>query len=365
VKVPFQDLGRLHASVAPELDEALARVVAGSSFVGGPEVASFEQAFAESHGQRFAIGCGSGTDALALALRAAGIGPGDEVVVPAMTFVATAEAVVHCGATPVIVDVDPHSLLLDPEQVERRRSARTRAVLPVHLFGHLVPFEHISAWRESGLVVIEDAAQAHLATSGGEFVGSRSDAACFSFYPGKNLGAFGDGGMVITGDEALAQQVRRLRDHGRQGKYVHDEIGWCSRLDGLQAAVLGVKLRHLAGWTDARRRIADAYAAALAGFHGLSLVPWTEGAVHHLLVVRVDPAARESIQRALTEAGIGSGVHYPIALSEQPSLAQWAVACPVAEAAADELLSLPMDPLLTPADVEHVAGALAAALQGS
>jgi dTDP-4-amino-4,6-dideoxygalactose transaminase len=364
VKVPFQDLGRLHASIAAELDEAVSRVLETSAFVGGSEVADFEQAFAAAHGQRFAIGCGSGTDALALALRAAGIGPGDEVVVPAMTFVATAEAVVHCGATPVIVDVDPDTLLLDPEHVEQRRSSRTRAVMPVHLYGQVVPFEHLAAWRRDGLVVIEDAAQAHLATFDGEFVGARSDAACFSFYPGKNLGALGDGGMVITGDEALARRVRSLRDHGRHGKYVHDEIGWCSRLDGLQAAVLGVKLRQLARWTDARRQIAQAYATSLAGIDDLRLVPWTAGAVHHLLVVRVPPDSREAIQMALAEAGVASGIHYPVPLSKQPSLEPWAVPCPAAEGAATSVLSLPMDPLMTTDDVDYVAGVFEAALGG-
>jgi dTDP-4-amino-4,6-dideoxygalactose transaminase len=365
VKVPFQDLGRLHASIASELDEGVSRVIETSAFVGGSEVAAFEQAFADAHGQRFAIGCGSGTDALALALRASGIGPGDEVVVPSMTFVATAEAVVHCGATPVIVDVDPDTLLLDPEQVERRRSSRTRAVLPVHLYGQVVPFEHLAAWRRDGLVVIEDAAQAHLATFEGEFVGARSDAACFSFYPGKNLGALGDGGMVLTGDETLAVRVRSLRDHGRHGKYVHDEIGWCSRLDGLQAAVLAVKLRQLQRWTDSRRQLARAYATALAGIDEVRLLPWNDGAVHHLLVAMVPPTSREAIQGLLGEAGVGSGIHYPVPLSKQPSLAPWAVSCPVAEAAAESVLSLPMDPLMTGDEVAYVAGVLDAALEGA
>jgi dTDP-4-amino-4,6-dideoxygalactose transaminase len=348
VTVPFLDLSALHASIRPELDAAIDRVLRESAFVGGAEVVAFEEAFGAAHGTGRGAACGSGTDALALALRALGIGPGDEVVVPSMTFVATAEAVVHVGADPVVADVDASTLLLTTESVDAVRTSRTRAVMPVHLYGHVVPFTTLQQWRDSGLLVIEDAAQAHLASWSGRPVGSVGHVACFSFYPGKNLGALGDGGMVISHDDALLDEVRRLRDHGRTSKYEHEVVGWCSRLDGLQAAVLNVKLRHLAEWTEGRRALAEAYADRLAGH----LVPWDDGAVHHLLVARLGPAAsrRDEVQAALKQAGIGSGVHYPVPLSAQPSMAGYAKPCPAAEAAARDVLSLPMDPLF-PVDV--------------
>ena len=354
MSIPFLDLGRLHASIADELDAAWRGVVGESAFIGGERVARFEASFAAAHGLAAAACCGSGTDALVLALRALGVGPGDEVVVPAMTFVATAEAVVHAGATPVLADVDPVTLLLTPDAVDAVRTDRTRAVLPVHLYGHVVPFPHLQAWRSRGLLVVEDAAQAHLATWGGRPVGSVGDAACFSFFPGKNLGALGDGGLVLSQAPTLVDEVRRLRDHGRATKYEHAMIGWCSRLDGLQAAFLDVKLRHLPRWTDARRHAAVRYRSRL----GDLLVPWDEGAVHHLVVVRVSASRREDIAAALRAAGVGTGVHYPLALSQQPSCKPWTRPCPAAERAADEVLSLPIDPLMTDADVDAVCDAL-------
>jgi dTDP-4-amino-4,6-dideoxygalactose transaminase len=359
VSVPFLDLARLHESVRDDLEKAFARVLHASAFIGGEEVQEFERAFASAHGRRAAAGCGSGTDALALALRALGVGPGHEVVVPAMTFVATAEAVVHVGATPVIADVDPASLLLTPETVDAVASERTKAVVPVHLYGHVVPFEHLEAWRRQGLIVVEDAAQAHLGEWRGEAVGTVGHAACFSFYPGKNLGALGDGGMVVSDDAELVDEIARLRDHGRATKYEHDEIGWCSRLDGLQAAFRAAKLGHLPRWTDARRRHAERYRERL----GELLVPWEDGAVHHLLVVRVAAGERARIQADLRAGGVGSGVHYPVSLSRQPSTTSWSKPCPAAEAAADEVLSLPMDPLMSAGDVDRVCDALVTALK--
>jgi dTDP-4-amino-4,6-dideoxygalactose transaminase len=360
VTVPFLDLGRLHESIRPEIDAAIDRVLKGSAFVGGSEVSAFEEAFAEAHGAVAAAGCASGTDALSLALRALDLGPGDEVIVPSMTFVATAEAVSHVGATPVLADVDPVTLLLDPTAVAQARTERTRAVIPVHLYGHVVPFDHLQAWRDSGLLVIEDAAQAHLATWEGRPVGTVGHAACFSFYPGKNLGALGDGGMIVSSDAALVARARILANHGRSSKYLHDELGWCSRLDGLQAAVLHAKLAHLPQWTAGRRAAAGHYLDLLPA--GL-LVPWTEGAVHHLLVVRVDD--REAVQASLSAAGVDTGVHYPGTLSQQPWLAELTGAStPAAERAAAEVLSLPMDPLMTATEVEQVAAAVAAAVVG-
>jgi len=348
--VPFQDLGRLHESIAEELNEVIQRVIQTSGFVGAAASRSFEAAFAATHGVDHAVGVGSGTDALALALRGLGIGPGDEVIVPSLTFVASAEAVVHVGATPVIVDVDPKTLLIDPISVAAARTSRTAAVMPVHLYGHIVPFDMIRGWQAEGLKVVEDAAQAHLGAWHRQGVGTVGDVACFSFYPGKNLGAMGDGGAVITNDQATADRVAKLRDHGRVSKYIHDEIGWCSRLDGLQAAVLEVKLGHLPEWTDNRRVLAERYQERL----GDRLVPWEEGAVHHLLVVRPGTARRDDLRDALAERGVGVGVHYPVALSQQPSVAGFAMPSPHAEAAAEDVLSLPMDPLMKLSEVELV-----------
>ena len=362
--IPFLDLGRLHESLRPELDAAFRRVVERSGFIGGAAVRDFEAAFAAAHACTGGAGCASGTDALALALRALGVGEGDEVVVPSMTFVATAEAVVHAGATPVLADIDPVSLLLAPASVDEVRTPCTRAVMPVHLYGHPVPDEHLRQWRGEGLLVVEDAAQAHLGTSAGRSVGTAGHAACFSFFPGKNLGAFGDGGMVISNDEELLERVRRLRDHGRTQKYVHRDVGWCSRLDGLQAELLSVKLQRLPEWTASRRRLAAHYRELLGADPRLRLVPWDDGAVHHLLVVRVDATERERLRGALAKAGVATGIHYPVPLSGQPSLRPWWRATPVAEAAAHEVLSLPMDPLMTDAEVDAVASALVGCLEG-
>jgi dTDP-4-amino-4,6-dideoxygalactose transaminase len=359
VTIRFLDLDRLHASIRPHLDRAFDAVVGDGMFVGGPKVAAFEADFAAAHGLAGGVGCGSGTDALALALRALGVGEGDEVVLPATTFVATAEAVVHAGATPVVADVDPVTLLLDPAHVDAVRTPRTRAVLPVHLYGHVVPLDWIDAWRAGGLVVVEDAAQAHLATWRGRPVGDAGHVACFSFYPGKNLGALGDAGLVASNDAAVLDAVRRLRDHGRAEKYLHDTVGWCSRLDTVQAALLAAKLPHLAGWTKGRQRVAEAYRAAL----GDLLVPWEEGAVHHLLVLRVPDGRRDEVRDTLRDDGIETGIHYPVSLSRQPATARWSGPCPNAERAASEVLSLPMDPLLSDDDVQTVVAAVRSALE--
>lgn len=354
-RIPFLDLGALHASIGDELRDAFERVVAASAFIGGRELAAFEEEFSAAHGLAHGVGCASGTDAVALALHAAGIGPGDEVVVPAMTFVATAEAVVHVGATPVVADVDDDTLLLTPESVAAVATERTAAVAPVHLYGHPVPFVHLAAWRADGWVVIEDAAQSHLAKWRGDSVGTVGHAACFSFFPGKNLGALGDAGMVVTADAGLAERVRRRRDHGRSEKHRHDEIGVASRLDGLQAAFLRVKLRHLRAWTEARRRLADHYREGLDGLDGVRLVPWEEGAVHHLVCVRTAPERRDALREALSADGIATGVHYPVDLASQPATAAYAPSpCPVADRASAELVSLPIDPLMSDEDVDVV-----------
>ena len=307
-RVPFLDLKRLHASIQNDLDVAIRRAIDNTEFVGGPSIQQFEQAFGAAHDTTPGAGCGSGTDALGLALRALGVGPGDEVIVPAMTFIATAEAVVHVGATPVVADVDATTLLLTPETVNAVKPSATRAVMPVHLYGHVVPTAHLAAWRNEGLIVIEDAAQAHLGEHDGNKVGTVGHAACFSFYPGKNLGAFGDGGMVISSNESLVAEVKRIRDHGRTTKYTHDIVGYCSRLDGLQAAILACKLHHLPRWTHARVALAEEYRRLL----GDILIPWETGAVHHLLVGRFDN--RDELRDQLSDVGVASGIHYPVPL---------------------------------------------------
>lgn len=351
--IPFLDLGRLHGTIRHELDRAIADVIDASAFIGGP-VARFEEHFAEAHGGPGAAGCASGTDALVLALRAFGVGPGDEVIVPSMTFVATAEAVVLAGATPRLADVDPVTLLLTADEVERVRTPETTAVIPVHLYGHVLPADDLRAMRASGLIVIEDAAQAHLGSADGATVGSIGHAATFSFFPGKNLGAFGDGGAVLSTDLAAIDEIKRLRDHGRTSKYEHEVMGMNSRLDGLQAAVLDVKLRHLPNWTESRRGLAELYRKHL----GDQLVPWSEGAVHHLMVMRT--ARRSALQATLASLRIGCGVHYPVPLSRQQAMGR-GPACPNAEVAATGVLSLPMDPLMTTNEVLEVCDAVAGA----
>ncbi len=351
--IPFLDLPRLHRSIRPELDAAYDRVMTTGAFIEGDELTAFEQAFAVAHRVPAAAGVGSGTDALALALRALGVGPGHEVVVPSMTFVATAEAVIHVGATPVIADVDPETLLLTAEQAEPVITPRTRAVVPVHLFGHVVAPADMAAWVDRGLIVVEDAAQSHLGHRDGVAVGHTGHAAAFSFYPGKNLGALGDGGAVISRNPALAAEVQLLRNHGAASKYDHQVVGHCSRLDGLQAAFLRVKLAHLEAWTDARRRLADRYHGHLSE-HGVRTVPWQHGDVHHLLVVRVPATARDAFRDALADGGVQTGVHYPVPLSTQRAMARFHRPCPNAELAGSELVSLPMDPLMTEHEVDRV-----------
>ena len=260
--IPAFDLTRQYASLKEEIDGAVRRVVESGQFVLGEEVEALEVEVAAFLGASHAVGVASGTDALHLVLRAAGIGPGDEVLVPAFTFIAPAEVVVYCGATPVFVDIDPSTFALDPDAAASALTARTKAIIPVHLFGHPAPMEEIGALADRhGLAVVEDAAQAFGASCGGSMVGSLGLAGCLSFFPTKNLGAYGDGGMVVTNDTALADQVRRLRVHGLAERYLHRVVGYNSRLDALQAAILRAKLPHLEGWNDARRRIASAYTA--------------------------------------------------------------------------------------------------------
>jgi len=364
--VKFLDLTVPHAEVEAELTAAFHRVVARSSYVLGPEVEAFEQEFARYCGALHCVGVGNGCDALELALRALGIGPGDEVIVPATTFTASWFAVSRVGATPVPVEVTPDTYTLDPALIEAAITARTRAIMPVHLYGHPAESNRIrTIANEHGLVIVEDAAQAHGARDGERRAGSLGNAAAFSFYPGKNLGALGDAGAVVTNDDELAARLRRLRNYGSDVKYVHRDVAGNSRLDELQAAFLRVKLPHLDRWNAARRRLAARYAENLSGLGArLTLPIQRPGTEHawHLYVVQVSD--REHVQSHLRALGVDTLVHYPIAVHRQEaySATHGSRRLPVAERLADTVLSLPMGPHLSESDVDEVCDALAGAL---
>ncbi len=359
--VPFVDLAAQFPEIRAEIDAAIAKVVDSTGFILGPEVAAFETEFAAFVGAAGAVGVASGTAAIELALRACEVVPGDEVITSAHTFIATAEAISHTGARPVFVDIDPLTYAIDPVLVEAAITPRTKAILPVHLYGQPADMGTLSAIaKRHGLMLIEDAAQAHGAAVDGVRCGSLGDLACFSFYPGKNLGAFGDAGAVTGNDPDLLARVRKLRDHGRTTKYEHDEIGFGERLDTLQAAVLRVKLRHLERWTEQRRDHARRYRELLDGTPVTTPVE-ADGRrhVYHLYVVR--SRARDAHLAALRDAGIGVGVHYPIPLHRQPAYAKIGyadVSLPETERAAAEVLSLPMYPELTDVQLQAVAGAV-------
>ncbi len=354
-KIPLVDLKAQYASIKPEIDAAIQRVVENTAFIGGKEVSDFEAAFAAFQQTKRAVGVASGTGAIFLALRALGIGAGDEVITTPHTFIASVEPIETLGATTVLVDIDPVTFNLDPAKLEAAITPRTKAILPVHLYGQLAPMDAImEIARKHNLKVVEDAAQAHGAELNGKRAGAWGDAACFSFYPGKNLGAYGDGGAVCTNDEALANKIAKLRDHGRTSKYSHDEIGYGERLDGLQAAVLGAKLPHLDGWNDARRSHAAYYNEALKGIDGIETPREMDGARHiyHIYCLRVQ-GDRDAILKELNARGIGAGIHYPIPVHLQPALAfrGWSVGdFPEAERAANTIISLPMYPEL---DIEQ------------
>ena len=370
-RVPFQDLPLQIRTLRAELDAAIEAVLQHGQFILGPEVNAFESAWARFCRTRHAIGVGSGTDALQLILRALKIGPGDEVITVANSFIATAEAISYAGARPVLVDCDLQTHLIDPEAVAAAITPRTRAIMPVHLYGQPANIDALSACAGShGLALIEDAAQAHGATlHDGRACGALGTAAAFSFYPGKNLGAFGDGGAVTTHDDALAQQLRLLRNWGAVVKYQHEVQGYNSRLDTLQAAILSVKLRHLAAWNESRRRVAAWYRERLEGCDGIVLpveAPWTGRHVYHLFVIRILGHNRDAVVGALAERGVQAIVHYPIPIHRQKAYAELgykAGAFPHAEAAASTVLSLPMFPEMTPEQCDFVCEQLRAALR--
>ncbi|MFC8501714.1 DegT/DnrJ/EryC1/StrS family aminotransferase [Pedococcus sp. NPDC057267] len=365
--VPLVDLSVQHAQVAEEVAQGFAEVLSTGDFIGGKAVGAFERAYAEFTGARACVGVGNGTDALELAMRAVGVGPGDEVVLPANTFIATAEAVLRAGGTPVFADVDDDALLLDPASVEGALTARTRAVVPVDLFGQVAPFEQLPATlAQRGIRVVEDGAQSQGATRHGKAAGTFGDVAATSFYPGKNLGAYGDAGAVVTDDEEVAATVRLLGAHGSPAKYEHTVVGFNSRLDTLQAVVLSAKLARLRGWNAERRAAAAVYDELLAGTEGVRLPATLAGNEHvwHLYVVRVD--RRDEVLRRLQEEGVGAGVHYPTPVHLTPAMGHLGYGpgrFPVAERAARQILSLPLFPGITRGQQERVADVLRQAVE--
>ena len=367
MSVPFVDLSRLHQPIAAELEAALAQVVAGDDFILGRALERFEERFAAYCGCAHAVGVGSGTAALHLTLLACGVGSGDEVITVPNTFAATAFAISYTGARPVFVDVDARTHTIDADQVRAAVTERTRAIIPVHLYGYPADMEPLLCLaRERGLTVVEDACQAHGATLRGRRVGSFGTAGCFSFYPAKNLGAFGDGGLVATDDPGLAGRLRSLRNYGSPRKYEHDEIGHNSRLDTLQAAILDVKLDHLDRWNALRREAAREYGRALAGLAVAVPSPPADGEpVYHLYVVRV--VERDRVRESLARRGIATGIHYPVPLHLTPAYRHLGLppgSFPVAERCAAEVLSLPMFPGITREEIRAVADALHEILPG-
>jgi dTDP-4-amino-4,6-dideoxygalactose transaminase len=362
--IPILDLQAQYRSIKPEIDAAIQRVVDSAHFALGPAVTDFEARFADYCGTREAIGVNSGTSALHLALLAAGVGPGDEVITTPFTFVATIAAVEYAGARPVFVDIDPSYYCLDPAELDETITPRTKAIVPVHLYGQPADMDPILAIaRARNLVVIEDACQAHGAEYHGRRCGSIGAIGCFSFYPGKNLGAFGEGGAAVTSDPQLAATMRSLRAWGEETRYTHTRRGFNYRMDGIQGAVLGVKLRHLERWTEARRQRAEVHAKFLAGTS--AAIPQVRpGSRHvfHQYAIRVP--RRDALRQQLTEAGVQTGVHYPIPLHLQPAYRDLGYTegdFPVAERVAREILSLPIFPELTDGQIEMIAGVIRAA----
>lgn len=364
--VPFMDLAALHAPIQKEIERRISALVSASSFVLGPAVESFEAKFADYCEARFAIGCNSGTSAIHLALAALDIGPGDEVITVSHTFVGTVWGILYCGATPVFADIDPDSMTMNSAQLEQLITQRTRAIVPVHLYGQPVDMSPVlSVARKHGLYVIEDAAQAHGARYQGRRVGSLGHMACFSFYPGKNLGAWGEAGAVVTSAPELAQRLRRLRDHGQPQRYHHAELGYNYRMDAIQGAVLEVKLGHLDRWNARRAELAQAYGEAFVDMPGLRLPACCEQteSVHHLYVVRHQ--RRDALAGEMAARGIATGLHYPQPVHRQPGVTAGDAQTsdlPETDAVAATCLSLPMCPTLSDRQVRQVTGALAASL---
>jgi dTDP-4-amino-4,6-dideoxygalactose transaminase len=362
IEVPFIDLRSHHAPLLEEINGAIREVIDSAAFAGGPFVTRFEEEFAAYCNCPYAVGVGSGTEALWLVLLALGVGPGDEVITVPNSFMATAEAITYCGAKPVFVDVDERTYTMDPAWLERTVTARTKAIIPVHLFGQPADMDPIVEFaREHGLFVVEDACQAPGAEYKGRKVGTLGDAACFSFYPGKNLGAFGEAGAVVTSNAEWEEKIRILRDHGQVRKYHHTMVGWNCRMDGIQAAVLRIKLQHLDRGNKLRRAHAAHYDRALDSVEEV-ITPvqafWARH-VHHIYAIRAQD--RDAVLRLLADKGIGCGVHYPVPIHLQEAyrtLGYQQGVFPVAERCAAEFISLPMFPELTSTQIETVTEAV-------
>ena len=367
MNVPFVDLKAQHRPIDSELSEAIARVLRNTSFVQGPEVKAFEEAFASYLGVGHCVAVNSGTAALHLTLLALGIGPGDEVITVPHTFIATSEAISAVGARPVFVDVDPVSYTMNPALVEAAITGRTRAILPVHLYGNPAEMDSLLAIaRRHNLALVEDACQAHGAHYKGRMAGTMGAAGCFSFYPSKNLGSCGEGGAMVTNDEALAKKIRMLREHGSVKKYEHSFPGYNFRMEGIQGAVLATKLKHLDGWNDQRRALAKRYGERLAG---QAIVLPKEAAqarhVYHLYVIQAED--RESLRDHLARRGIETGLHYPVPLHLQEAYASLGYRTgnfPVTEQLTQRILSLPMYPEMSLEAADHVSAAVLEWVQG-
>jgi len=359
LRVPFVDLKRLHDELTDELSSAVNAVVEKAAFIRGPFVEEFENNFAQYCGLRNCTGVGNGTDALRIALKGLGIGPGDEVIVPANSFVATSEAVTASGAQVVFADVDPLTRTINPVEVKKRTTSKTRGIIPVHLYGHPADLPALRAIAdEQGLKIVQDCAQAHGAFCGDQPIGAYGDVLCFSFFPGKNLGAFGDAGAVLTDDDEVAAHMKKFANHGRISKYDHEFEGINSRMDGIQGAVLNVKLKHLEKWTEARIDRARRYGQLLGDVPQVRL-PITASAARHVFHLYVaDVEDRDGLLAFLNENGVAAGVHYPTALhnlTAYRSLGHRPEDFPVAHACQGKIISLPICPMLTVAQQEYVA----------
>lgn len=363
MQIPFVDLKSQYESIKEKINNAISTVISQTAFIGGSHVKNFEEAFAKFCDVKHCIGVGNGTDALFIALRALGIGQGDEVITVANSFIATSEAITSTGAKVVFVDMNPQTYNIDTNKIEKKITSKTKVILPVHLYGQPADMDPIlKLAKKYHLKVIEDAAQAHGSIYKGRRIGSIGDMACFSFYPGKNLGAYGDGGAIVTNHDELALKARMIANHGRIGKYDHEMEGVNSRLDGLQAAILTVKLNHLAKWNEMRRNNASCYNKYLADTNLVTPVEFDNvTAVYHLYVVRVKKALRKNLQDHLQSKGIATGIHYPIALPNLKAYAYLNYApedFPEATKASQEIVSLPMFPELTEAQIIYVRQAI-------
>jgi dTDP-4-amino-4,6-dideoxygalactose transaminase len=364
MSVPFLDLKEQNRRIWPELEPALRGVVEQAQFILGPAVERFEQAFAAYLGLKFCVGLNNGTSALHMALQACDVGPGDEVITTPHTWISTSWAISYVGAKPVYVDIDPITYNINPALIERAITPRTKAILPVHLYGQACDMDALCRIaKQHNLILIEDGAQAHGAKFDGRRIGSFGRIGCFSFYPGKNLGAFGEGGAVATNDEGLAKRIRQLRDHAQAGRHHHVELGHNTRMEGIQGAVLEVKLRHLDAWNAARMRLAVRYHERLAGVSSLQLpaLPKEGRHVWHLFVVLLKDISRDQLQKQLAERGVATGVHYPTPVPFQPAYAYLGHKpgdFPVAEDVMRRCLSLPMCAEMTDEQVDYVADVL-------